>query len=80
MTRNGLILQYFNLGMKYAEIVAFISSYHGISLSVRQLKVVLKQLGRRRIFKSSIDEVIDSVEQELYESGASSTGKCINGS
>ena len=72
MTRNGLILQYFNLGMKYAEIVAFLSSYHGITLSVRQLKVVLEQLGRsRRIFKSSIDEVIDSVEQELSESGAS---------
>ena len=71
MTRNGLILQYFNLGMKYAEIVAFLSSYHGITLSVRQLKRVLKQLGRsRRIFKSSIDEVIDSVEQELSESGA----------
>ena len=56
MTRNRLILQYFNLGMKYAEIVAFLSSYHGITLSVQQLKRVLKQLGRsRRIFKSSID-------------------------
>lgn len=72
MTRNALILQYFNLGMKYAEIVAFLSSYHGITLSVRQLKRVLKQLGRsRRKLKSSIDEVIDSVEQELSESGAS---------
>ena len=58
--------------MKYAEIVAFLSSCHGITLSVRQQKRVLKQLGRsRRISKSGIDKVIDSVEQELSESSAS---------
>ena len=72
MTRNTLILQYFNLGMKYAEIVAFLSAYHGITLSVRQLKRVLKHLNRsRRISKSSLDEVIESIEEELSDSGAS---------
>ena len=71
MTRNALILRYFNLGMKYAEIVAFLSSYHGITLSVRQLKRVLKQLARSRILKSGIDEVIDSIEQELSKSDVS---------
>ena len=72
MTRNTLILQYFNLGMKFAEIVAFLSAYHGITLSVRQLKRVLKHLNRsRRISKSSLDEVIETIEEELSDSGAS---------
>ena len=48
--RDDLIESYFHLGLEYTEILWFLVFSHGINLSLRQLKRILKakELGRRR--------------------------------
>ena len=48
--RNDIIENYFHLGLEYSEILLFLGLFHGITLSLRQLKRLLKAkgLGRRR--------------------------------
>jgi hypothetical protein len=71
--RQTLVEHYFNLGLQYSEIIAFISSLHGIQLSLRQLKRILKNRGlRRRKDHASIEEIAFVIEEEL-----TSTGACI---
>ena len=56
--RDHLVSRYFNLGFTYNEIVAFLQNYHGIQLSVRQLKRILKTKGlRRRGHASALPDV-----------------------
>ena len=43
VSHDVLITKYFNLGLEYAEILAFLVIYHGITLSIRQLKRILKR-------------------------------------
>ena len=47
--RDELIETYFHLGLKYKEILLFLLDVHGVEISIRQLKRILKQrgLGRR---------------------------------
>ena len=47
---NDIIENYFHLGLEYSEILLFLGLFHGITLSLRQLKRLLKAkgLGRRR--------------------------------
>ena len=47
-TREGLIRKYFNLGFPYHEILVFLSKFHGIMLSLRHVKRLLKTMGLRR--------------------------------
>ena len=71
--RNTLIEKYFKLGYQYSEILAFLSALHGIQLSLRQLKRILrtKRL-RRRKDHASVEIVADTIQQELE-----GTGSCL---
>ena len=52
--RDELVRHYFRAGHKYGTILRFLRAVHGVSLSMRQLKRVLKRLGlRRRVQKSA---------------------------
>ena len=48
LTREELIIMYFFKGYPYKLIVEFLVSIHGIVLSKRQLKRILKSMGLRR--------------------------------
>ena len=69
--RDSLIEQYFALGFNYMEILSFLLLTHGISISLSQLKRVLrkKKLTRRRDH-SDPAVVISAVERELQGSGS----------
>ena len=72
--REILLRKYFNLGFSYMEILAFLSKFHGIVLSLRQLKCLLRAIRlRRRTESNSIPEVAQAIEREL-EGSASSLG------
>ena len=43
--RNYFIEQYFRLGFKYPEIISFLLLCHGVRLSLRQLKRILRSRG-----------------------------------
>ena len=50
-TREHLIRLYSDEGYNYSTILSFLSIMHGITLSVRHLKRIVKKLGlRRRVF------------------------------
>ena len=68
--RNILIESYFNLGFGYEEIFGFLVLCHGIRLSLRQLKRILKGLNlKRRSNRYDMEEVIVAIEYELSGSG-----------
>ena len=68
--RDELIEKYFFLGLKYKEICLFLVTAHGINISERQLKRILKQRDlRRRGNASSADEVLEAMRTELNGSG-----------
>lgn len=68
--RTDLIKHYFSLGLQYSEILAFLLSFHGIQLSLRQLRRILRREGlRRRNDHSDIEQVINAIETELEGSG-----------
>ena len=46
-TREILLRKYFNLGFSYMEILVFLSKFHGIMLSLRQLKRLLRAMRLR---------------------------------
>ena len=70
--RNEVIATYFNLGLSYSEILAFLSCSHGVDLSLWQLKRVLKskRLSRRKNY-SPLQEVVNAVRKEISGSGES---------
>ncbi len=69
-TRDALITLYFDLGVSQKDILYMLSQRHGIILSLRHLKRILKamQLSRRNNF---IDEyqIIQIISDELKTSG-----------
>lgn len=70
-TRSELIEKYFNLGLRASEILAFLSNVHGIRLSLRQLKRILRSSGcRRRNAASDFDNVVQIMEVELRGSSS----------
>ena len=70
--RDNLITTYFHLGFSYVEILSFLVLSHGIRLSLRQLKRILKNQGLlRRRNHSSPHEIVSAVERELRGSGSS---------
>ena len=73
--RDALIEDYFGLGFSYSEVLSFLQVYHGIRLSLRHLKRILKKRGlRRRNIQSNVETVIDAVEHELQWSGSTIAG------
>ena len=68
-TRDELIKQYFNIRFSYKEILVFLSTRHNISLSLRQLKRVLKNTNlSRRKSRSTINSVMQFISSELTTS------------
>jgi hypothetical protein len=68
--REDLIHQYFNRNYSYAEIVLVLNFSHGIYLSIRHLKRLLKQLNlNRRITWTPLDVVFKALNEELVGSG-----------
>ena len=43
LSRDEIIEEYFPLGLSNAEILGFIVNFHGICLSLRQLKRILRR-------------------------------------
>jgi hypothetical protein len=71
LTQNELIKDYFKIGLSGPEIIVFLKNVHGIFLSLRQLKRILRALGcRRRKDRSDFQEVVEAVEKELSGSGS----------
>ena len=69
--RNSLIEEYFHLGFNYSEMLSFLLLYHGVRLSLRQLKRILRSRGlRRRKIQSGINRVVNAIDQELQSSGS----------
>ena len=70
--RDNLITTYFHLGFNYVEILSFLVLSHGIRLSIRQLKRILRNQGLfRRRNPSDPHEIVNAVERELRGSGSS---------
>lgn len=71
LMREEIIQNYFNLGLTASEIALFLVSVHGICISLRHLKRILRRLGcTRRRRPSDLDEVVEAVEAELRGSGS----------
>ncbi|XP_067052296.1 uncharacterized protein [Acropora muricata] len=69
--RDSLVQQYFHLGLNYVEIISFLLLIHGINLSLRQLKRILRRKGlTRRQNYSDPAEVVAAVGSELQGSGS----------
>ena len=65
-TRETLLRKYFNLGFSYMEILLFLSKFHGIMLSLRQLKRLLRAMKLRRQTEGNLlPEVTRAIEMEL---------------
>ena len=70
--RNELIEQYFKLGYSYLEILLMLKVHHGIIVSMRQMKRILKQKGlSRRINHDNMQTVVAKIQEELSGSGRS---------
>ena len=67
--RDELIERYFRTELGYNEILIVLGLLHGITLSIRQLKRILRSRGlRRRVNRS--DQVCRATEEELRGSGS----------
>lgn len=70
ISRDLLIRQYFTLGFSYSEVVAFLLVNHGISVSVRHLKRLLRAMGlQKRKQQSDLNSIMSAIETELKGSG-----------
>jgi hypothetical protein len=69
--RNDLIKLYFDLGIHYKHICSLLKNEHGIQLSYRHLKRVIKSLGlHRKNFFPEIDTVVEFISKQLHGSGS----------
>ena len=70
MERDQVITSYFYQGLTYEEIVAVMGSLHGIFVSERHLKRILRRLGlyRRKHF-TNVQEVEAFIDNELRGNG-----------
>ena len=70
LQRDGLIEYYFHLGISYSEILMLLESLHGIYLSIRQLKRILRNRGLgRRINRPDPEDICRAIQLELRGSG-----------
>ena len=69
--RDILIEQYFSTRLGYDEILLFLGLLHGITLSIRQLKRILRARGlKRRGNCSDPRQICCTVQEELRGSGS----------
>ena len=64
-TREQLITAYFSEGYSYPLIICFLFFEHGISLSLRQLKMILARLNlsrRRTITMATITRAVTLIQ------------------
>ena len=60
-----------DLGLNYVEVISFLLITHGITLSLRQLKRILRRKGlTKRKNHSDPAEVVAAIERELQGSGS----------
>ena len=72
LSRKDAIKKYFYDGYSYLEIMKFLSKYHGISISLRQLHRLLGNLGLfRRKQYSNVNEVLLVLRHMLKDSSSS---------
>jgi len=79
VNRDNLIRSYFLQGFTNAEIVGFLALHHGIILSVRTVKRILKRLRLRRAKcnnESPLEEIVSAILEELENSCGSFMGYC----
>lgn len=72
--KASLIEEYFKQGFKYSEILGFLLLKHGILLSLRQLKRILKKLNLKRRgvhLQSQLKNVVRVIGTEMHYSGQS---------
>lgn len=68
--RNSLIKSYFELGIRYSEILEFLA-LHGVHISLRQLKRILQSMGlQRRKGHSGVQDIADIIQFELNGRGS----------
>ena len=67
---DELIETHINLGFVAQETVFFLASVHGLCISLRHLKRILRRLGCRCRFQSDLDEIVQVVQGELGGSGS----------
>ena len=68
---DEIIERYFCLGLSNAEILGFIVNVHGICLSLRQLKRILrKRKCTRQNNQDNVEDVVCAIENELKGSGS----------
>ena len=68
--RNDAIENYFTIGFTGSEILSFLLNVHGIRLSLRQLRRILKNRGcTRREQSTDMSIIVRAVEGELRGSG-----------
>ena len=69
--RSELIESYFHLGFRYTEILLFLGLHHGIFLSLRHFKLLLKSMSLwRRQNPNDIRDICQVIEEELRGSGS----------
>lgn len=65
--RNEAIENYFSLGFNVSEILGFLLNAHGIQLSLRQLRRILKNRGCKRKGQSTdFGIIVRAIEEELW--------------
>ena len=72
LTRDGLISAYFKQAYANKEILLFLSTIHGVVLSLAHLKRILRRLGlkrRRQLDNDCLQRTINEIRIELKESG-----------
>ncbi|KAL3875756.1 hypothetical protein ACJMK2_033674 [Sinanodonta woodiana] len=69
MDRSMLCSFYFRLGLSYSEILSFLAQIHGVCISMRTLKRILRNLCLFRRFHSDIVEVAQFIEENVSNSG-----------
>ena len=72
LSRKDAIKKYFYDGYSYLEIIKFLSKYHDISISLRQLHRILRNMGLfRRKKHSNVNEIMFGLRYMLKDSSSS---------
>ena len=68
--RETLIALYFNMGLLYKDIVDSLAVYHGIVISLRHVKRILRGLALfRRKNYSDVGDIVDFIQDQIQKSG-----------
>ena len=77
-SEDELITYYFRQGFVYQKILLFLSTYHGIDISLQTLSTRLRSLGlRRRNVEFDVNRVSQRIQEEIDGPGNSGGYRCI---